>query len=269
MLAISGLFTSIYAIFCGVLIAGMLASWILYVCLVAERLRRMTRMRSNPEILPTTLEHLPKPFRPQLGESIEQMRKLGFVVVANVSMQEAGVVRQVTQCLLVNRATQERASIICQIVRNQYVRFAVFVTEFSDGTEIKTDDRAGRSETAIPKIHLFSVKGATVEQLYERHVARVLELGPKGVGRVMPPAGEEAEYVAKRHAAARAMSMPKRGYVFDPTGQWYQLKRTRALSAAAKHVWPLRMFFRRGVQKGFPVEAVSPDQAGPAPSTVE
>ncbi len=269
MSANTGLFTSIYAVLCGVLIAGLLAAWILFVCLVAERVRRMTRMRSHPEILPTTLEHLPVTFRPQLGDCIQRMNKLGFVVVANVAMPESGAVRLVTQCLLVNRATQERAAILCQVVRTQYHRFVAFVTEFSDGTEIKTDDRAIPSETTIPKIHLFSVKGATVEELYERHTARVVELGPKGVRRVMPPEGKEAEYVAKRHTAARMLSMPKRGFVLDPTGQWYQLKRTKALSAAAKHVWPLRMFFRRGMQKGFPVEPVSPDQAAPAPSTEE
>ncbi|HEX3356800.1 MAG TPA: hypothetical protein VHS31_07510 [Tepidisphaeraceae bacterium] len=269
MLAISGLFTTIYPIFCGFLITAVLASWILFVCLVAERVRRTTRTRSHPEILPTTLEHLPTTFRPQLGESIEQMRKLGFVVVANVSMPESGVVRQVTQCLLVNRATQERAGIVCQVWQTQYNRFVAFVTEFSDGTEIKTDDRATQSETSIPKMHLFSVKEATVEQLYESHAARVLELEPKGAERVMPPEGQEAEYVAKRHAAARAVSMPKRGFVLDPTGQWYQLKRTKALSVAAKYVWPLRIFFRRRMQKGFPIESAPTDQAAPASSTAD
>src|SRR3954471_18087849 len=90
--------------------------WVALLALTYISVRSKTRMRVRPEVKPATLEHLPITFRPTLGQRIAEMDAIGFLVVANVVMQEEAVHQQTTQCLLINRQTQERGSIICRIV---------------------------------------------------------------------------------------------------------------------------------------------------------
>jgi hypothetical protein len=152
------------------------------------------------------------------------MNALGFEVVANAAINEPMAQLKTTHCLLVDRLAGVRAAIFCSVGREKYTAFVALVSEFADGTKIQTNNRGfrGREESAEPNTHFeIMPRGTTIGALHERHLARTRQLIPAGQTPILPPPGREMEYLAGRHAEARAKSLPREGWFLDETGEFY------------------------------------------------
>src|SRR4051794_29541142 len=90
-----------------IVMGALVLCWVALLGLTHLSVRSKVRMRVRPEVKPATLEHLPASFRLTLGQRIAEFSAIGFSVIANVVMQEEAVWQQTTQCLLINRQTQE------------------------------------------------------------------------------------------------------------------------------------------------------------------
>ncbi len=203
---------------------GAVLGFILRLVVDTIRIHGTHRLSAQPTFVPTTLENLPITFRPKLGDLIYRIQNLGFVVVANVTTREPSAPQQVTQCMLVHYAAGARAAIFCMIIRNKYRATIHFVNEYSDGTEIRTNNsglisavkpRAGHYQESMPR-------GTMLEELYARHEARVIEYAPVGATAILPTPGQELEFITQRHAESRAQSMPRNGLVLDSDSQQYR-----------------------------------------------
>ena len=222
--------------------------------------------------MPTTLENLPITFRPKLGDLIYRMQNLGFVVVANVTTREPSAPQQVTQCMLVHYAAGARAAIFCVIIRNKYRPTIHFVNEYSDGTEIRTNNsglitartlRTGKYLESMPR-------GTTLEQVYAQHEARVIQHAPAGATAILPVPGQEIEFITQRHAESRAQSMPRNGLVLDSDNQQYRPTWKLSLIMAAERHRLLKPLMRwrnrhRFVRSPAPVPAPT-DTSSPGSS---
>src|SRR4051794_22111538 len=90
-----------------IVVGSFVLIWVALLAITYISVRSKVRMRVRPEVMAATLEHLPVPFRPTLGQRIAEFGAIGFSVIDNVVMQEEAVGQQTTQCLLINRQTQE------------------------------------------------------------------------------------------------------------------------------------------------------------------
>jgi hypothetical protein len=196
---------------------------ILYLFIAAARYHQTYRASVRPRWQPTSVDQLPITFRRKLGEWIRQLQGLEFLAVANVTSIDPQ--EQCTQGLLVNRAAGMRAVIYCHVYRGKYYQSVHFVSEFSDGTAVKTNN-TGRPASKLvrrPHLHFVDMPNSTpLEQLYQRHLAHVAERAPREATFILPPEGEEVEYITKRHADARTITGPGHGFILDDTGEFYR-----------------------------------------------
>jgi hypothetical protein len=219
-------------------VGALIVIWLIpYLFVHAANVRRTHRVSAQPKFEPTTLEQLPIALRPRLAELIGQMQPLGFTLVANVTEREPYLAGQKTHCLFVNRDAARRAVIFFVSTKTKFSSRVFFVSEFSDGTTIKTtQEPAVQADTASHEHFIYVPATMSLEVMYARHQAATAEFAPREATPILPPEGHEAEYITGRHAMARTQLKTALGFTLDETGTFYRPTWRRALQiAATKH----------------------------------
>jgi hypothetical protein len=237
---ILGFFMVIGGVAVGAIVAGFLIS--------AATIHKNYRLRARPTCEPTKPENLPITFREQFGQLIRELKDLGFEPAANVTIHEPLASQQTTQCLLLNRSAGVRAIIYCLIIGKKYMSSVYMISEFSDGTKIRTTrSRQTSLVPEEPKTHALVLPSATpMTDWYSQHLAFVAQHAVNRLDFVQPDPGKEIEFLTARHAAARAKIYPRRGMLLDDTGDYYRPNWPRSFRMAlaqlplAKKVYAMR-----------------------------
>jgi hypothetical protein len=149
-----------------------------------------------------------------------------------------------TQVLYVNAAAGDRASLQMFAQGRVGMRHLTFVTDFDDGTTIRTSS-AGNRVSIDPKAFDVTLRDQRDPRiLYAAHLKNVSEHEPAGAKRVLPPSGEELQFIERRNADALRQTLPRNGWELDPDGEHYRITWRRAFRQAATAIWPVKNVLR-------------------------